>query len=78
MKRRWGKVTAIFLTILMAAGLSACGASKQQMKGEKEETEVQKRAELTVLAAARYDGCHAGDWRSLSEGTSGHFIYLSV
>ena len=52
MKRRWGKVTAIFLTILMAAGLSACGASKQQTKGEKEETEVQKRAELTVLAAA--------------------------
>lgn len=52
MKRRRGKVTAIFLTILMAAGLSACGASKQQTKGEKEETEVQKRAELMVLAAA--------------------------
>ena len=52
MKRRRGKVTAIFLTILMAAGLSACGASKQQTKEEEQEKGVQEQTELTVLAAA--------------------------
>lgn len=52
MKRRRVKGIVVLFTILMIVGLSACGASKQQAKEEKKETEVQEQTELTVLAAA--------------------------
>lgn len=52
MKKRCMKVTSALMAILMASGLSACGASKQQTKEEEQEKGVQEQTELTVLAAA--------------------------